>query len=111
MTMRAPKGYVLKKQHDGHLMDGRGFRVDEGQEPRKGLMPDGAIEVFWYDEDEPFVWRANDGMGPNASEHAKDMARAGTPLEGWAANGELKPIKDGWFPPVYTLHLKEEAPK
>lgn len=105
--IKAPKGYSVKREHDGHLMDGRGFRVEEGQEPRKGLMRDGAIDVFWFDEDEPFVMKTNDGTGPNASEYAKDMARAGTPLEGPVANGELKPIKDGWYPPIYLLTKKD----
>lgn len=102
-------GYKITKVHDGHLMDGRGFAVTKEQEanPRKGLMPDGAIEVFWFDEEEPFVWAVNDGMRPHASEYAKEMARAGTPLEGPLPNGELRPIKDGWYPPIYAIHQKE----
>jgi hypothetical protein len=107
---KAPAGHVMHR-HEGTYINNRGFGIkDNNPPPNRPLMPDGTIDVLWFDEDEPFVWKANDGMGPNASEHAKDMARAGTPLEGWHCNVTSKPIKDGWMPPVYTLHLKEEAP-
>jgi hypothetical protein len=104
MTWKAPKGYTLEV-HEGYFIDGRGFRVSDEQmdDPKRGLMPDGQIEVLWFNEDEPFVWGENDGRGPHASEEAIAAARAGTPLEGWMAQVESRPIQDGWHPPVYIL--------
>lgn len=103
--MNAPDGYKLTVI-DGYQVNDQGFRIDPDTAGRRPVMPDGQIEVMWFDENQPFIWTSNDGMGDHASEEAKDAARAGTPLEGWNPNVIRKPIEDGWMPPVYTLEKK-----
>lgn len=107
---KAPAGYVLTR-HPGTHVNSRGFGVKSkgAVTEARPLMPDGAIDVLWFDEDEPFVETENDGMGPNASDEAKDAARAGKPLKGWNPNVTVKPIKDGWMPPSYTLTKKDDS--
>jgi len=103
MTWKAPKGYTLVT-HPGHYLDARGFRVDEAQGVHaKGLMPDGQIQVLWFDDDEPFAETENDGRGPHASDEAIAAAAAGKPIKGWNPKATLKPIQGGWHPPVYQL--------
>lgn len=109
MSWQAPEGYVLT-EHPGYYVNIRGFRVDDVNPTDRALMPDGTIEVLWWNEDEPFVWKVNDGSGANASQEAKDAAAAGTPLAGYSPNTTTRPIKDGWVPPTYQLHSAEEAP-
>lgn len=108
-TWKAPKGYTLEV-HPGHQLNGRGYRIEDGdQNPRGGVMPDGQIEVLWFDEDEPFVQSENDGRGPMASAEAIAAARAGKPLSGWNPNTHTEPIKDGWVPPTYILRKDGDA--
>lgn len=104
---KAPDGYVLAR-HEGTYVNNRGFGVKsrDAVTDARPLMADGAIEVLWFDEAEPFVESSNDGMGPHASDEAKRAARAGEPLTGWNPNVTSKPIRDGWMPPSYTLTKK-----
>lgn len=85
---KAPKGFVLTR-YEGYWLNSEGFRADnpEGVE----LMNDGVLGVAWFNEDEPFVAAEKDG------------------LIGYSPNIQVLPITDGWVPPVYTLHSKEEA--
>lgn len=85
---KAPDGYVLSK-HEGCHLNAKGFLADEGDE----LMPDGQLMVAWPNDDEPFT----------AATHPSGMV-------GYSPSVMLKPIKDGYVPPVYMLHLAEEAP-
>jgi len=87
---KAPKGFVLTR-HEGYWLDQRGFRVDKPDE--HVLMNDGVIGVAWFNEEEPFV-----------------AATSPEGEEGYSPNVQVLPITDGWVPPVYTLHTKEEAP-
>lgn len=105
---QVPEGFTLSVV-DGHTVNQRGFLIHGGSTPdRQVPVPDGSVDVFWFDEAEPFVWSLNDGRGPQASQAAKDAARAGKPLEGWAPNGEFRPIKDGWVPPQYILRKDDD---
>lgn len=107
-----PKGFTLTVIPE-HTLDERGFD-NSANDPRRprGVMPDGQIEVFWFDEDEPYVWQENDGTGQFASQEAKDAAAAGKPMAGWNANGTLKPIEGGYVPPQYILtDDKDKTPK
>lgn len=103
--MNAPDGYKLIA-HEGYYVNDQGFRITPDTEGRRPVMPDGQIEVPHFDENNPFIFTSNDGMGLHASEEAKEAARAGEPMEGWNPNVVLKPIKDGWMPPAYTLQEK-----
>ncbi len=86
---KAPSGFVLTKI-PGYYCNRDGFAVKKGD---ANLMPDGAIGVAWFNETEPFVPSVGDD---------------GT--QGYSPNVQVLPIQDGWVPPVYTLHSKEEAP-
>ena len=99
-----PKGFTLTVI-PGHTLDDRGMNRDgaDPRRPQRAVMPDGAQEVFWFDEDEPFVYQENDGRGQFASKEAKDAAAAGKPLAGWNPNGEHRPIQGGYVPPQYVL--------
>lgn len=90
---KAPAGWKLTR-HEGYTINNRGQRLsNETRRPeRRILMPDGAIHVVHFNEDEPFY----------PDKHAVNGE------EGWSPNAELRPIKDGEVPPVYTLHQKEE---
>ena len=99
---KAPAGFVLTK-HDGYHVNARGFRLTPKQakdarenpdnpNPRQRLMADGAMGVSWFNEDEPYIAAEKDGVS------------------GYSPNCQVLPIVDGWVPPVYTLHTKEEAP-
>lgn len=78
---KAPDGFVLNK-HEGYHLNEKGFAAASDDEPR---MADGRIGVAWFNDDEPFA----EDNSPNVN---------------------VLPITDGWVPPVYTLHSKEEAP-
>lgn len=105
-TWTPPAGYVLTKI-PGHYLNGRGMNVD-GSDPRRGLMPDGQIEVAHFVEDEPFVWTENDGKGPNASVEARKAALAGEPLSGWSPNVIMLPIEGGYVPDQYHLVREDD---
>lgn len=105
-----PKGYVLTR-HEGHNVNTQGFAITaESVGAQREIMPDGQMDVFWYDEAEPFAYSENDGTGPNASQAAKDAAAAGKPLGGFNPKGSYKPIQGGFVPPQYQLHIESEAP-
>lgn len=80
---KAPEGFVLSK-HEGYFIDDQGFRVPGKEKPLRP-MPDGKVGVAHFDENEPFTVDNN----PNC---------------------RILPIKDGWVPPVYRLHLESEYP-
>lgn len=106
-----PAGYTLTR-HEGHYVNRKGFRVDADAAPAGGYMPDGQIEVPHFDNTEPFIYRANDGQGPFASDEAKRAAAAGEPLGGLSPNVTYKPIVGGWVPTVYTLrHVDDTTPE
>lgn len=102
-----PKGFTLTVI-PGHVMDARGMAA-AGSDPRRGIMADGATNVLWFNEAEPFVYEENNGRGPMASQEARDAAAAGKPLAGWNANAIEKPIEGGWVPPQYVL-TKDDDP-
>jgi hypothetical protein len=102
-TWEAPAGYTLTIL-PGHYLNEKGFAVTaDSQGQRRIPYQDGAMDVFWFNEAEPFVWTENDGRGVNASQAAKDAAAAGKPMAGYSPNGEYKPIAQGYVPPVYVL--------
>lgn len=86
---KAPTGFVLTKI-PGYHVDSRGFYAKKDSPT---LMPDGQIGVAWFNEDEPYV--------------AAELDDGST---GYSPNVHVLPIADGWVPPTYTLHTKEEAP-
>jgi len=89
---KAPAGWKLTR-HEGYTINNRGQRISPETRPnRRALMPDGAISVVHFNDAEPFY----------ADKHAVSGE------EGWSPNAELKPIKDGVIPPVYTLEKKGE---
>lgn len=103
-----PKGYVLTVV-PGHYLNAKGLEAS-GSVRDHGPIPDGAIEVSHFFEDEPFIWAENDGKGPNASVEARKAALAGEPLAGWSPNVIMLPIENGWVPPQYHLvHEDDES--
>lgn len=104
-----PEDYVLTR-HEAHSVNHQGFRIDDATPDHKRTVHPGGMDVFWFDEDEPFVQDVNNGRGPMASPEAKAAAKAGKPITGWSPNGELRPIQGGYVPPQYQLHHKSEAP-
>jgi hypothetical protein len=103
-----PKGYTLTIV-PAHTLDVRGFDF-AGSDPRRqrAVMLDGTMEVFWFDEDEPFVYQENNGQGQFASQEAKDAAAAGKPMAGWNPKGELRPIQGGYVPDQYVLTADDD---
>lgn len=103
---KVPKGFTLTRI-PGHRIDARGMAA-AGSDPRRGVMPDGAQTVAHFVEDEPFVWKVNDGQGEWASDEAKKAALAGKPLAGWHPNVFHIAIEDSWVPDQYTLTLNDD---
>lgn len=99
-----PDGFTLTR-HDAHYLDFRG----QGFTTRPvSPMEDGQIEVLWWDEAEPFIYSANDGRGPNATQETKDAAKAGNPVMGWNPNVTPKAIQGGYVPPQFSLRWDDD---
>lgn len=104
-----PAGFTLTRipahQIDHRAMEASGSTTDT-------LAPDGSIRVLHFFPEEPYVWKVNDGTGPNASDEAKRAALAGTPLAGWSPHCVSLPIEGGWVPDQYVLtHDDDPTPK
>lgn len=93
LDWKAPRGFVLSR-HEGYRINDKGFVLAAGDTP----MPDGQIDVAWPNEDAPFYEDENHKPGP------------GLGMKGWTPDVELRPIKDGYVPPVYRLHHEDEVP-
>jgi hypothetical protein len=91
-----PKGWVLTR-HEGYYINHQGVRLADGMRAEHlTQMPDGSIDVAWFDEDQPFYEDKNMKPGPGYGE------------EGFSPNVTLLPIKDGYVPPQYHLvHEKD----
>lgn len=96
---KVPEGFTLTKI-DGWHTKANGARIRPTEDPANvRLMDDGAVFVFQYNDDEPYVW-ANNADSPQRGDNPV--------VEGWKPNGRMVPIKDGWHPPVYCLHAGGE---
>lgn len=97
MSWEPPKGWVLTR-HDGYYINAQGFRLTDGMRAdHQAPMPDGQLDVAWFDEDQPFYEDKNMKPGP------------GFGFEGWSPNVTLLPIQDGFVPPQYHL-VHEDDP-
>lgn len=88
---KVPKGYTLTRT-EGYVVRADGYKANAGEEP----MPDGQIDVAWYDEDEPFYADENNKPGP------------GHGMKGYSPNVELRPIRDGFVPPHYHMVREDD---
>lgn len=97
-TWEAPDGFVLTV-HDGYQLNNKGFKFRPGVDT--ALMPDGQMEVAWFDEAEPFVWTKNTGAAHYHPAGQPDPDSLGA--EGWSPKITMKPIQAGYVPAVYNL--------
>jgi hypothetical protein len=93
MSFKAPKGYVLIRNEPQTLND-KGFAYAPGDR----LMPDGQIDVAWFDEEEPFVFNDGSHLPAHPARSTVDAA-----AEGWNPKVTLKPIVGGYVPVSYQL--------
>lgn len=94
-----PDGFTLTRL-PAHYFDARGKGA--ARRPAEP-MADGQIDVLWWNEDEPFIYSANDGRGPYATDETKAAAAAGNHVMGWNPNVTPKPIQGGYVPPQFKL--------
>ena len=78
-TWQPPEGYTLTV-HPAHQINTRGFGITGQSADDRRVAHPGGLDVFEFDEDEPFVWRENDGTSVQASPEApRPLAGSSSP--------------------------------